>query len=285
MLLVDYMSYFKMNHVPFASNISTDYLLQTELSNVNMNKMLMVVQNKSFAVLTGEPGSGKSTFLRMLSQKLNPENYLVLYVSMSSATPRWLYSVPLEMMGIKPHLYLNDVRRQFHRELQKQRELTGRQVVMIVDEAHLLGIGNHARKYELLEEIRFLLNSESYDSGSPLALILAGQTELWESLKLDRCKAITQRIMYVCQTLNLRADQVGPYIAKHLLWSGTKDNLFSSEAIEAIAELSGGSPRIINKICTHALNYACLRQKDIVNSETAINAAMNEVIECMLKNK
>ena len=47
---------------------------------------------------------------------------------------------------------------------------------------------------ETLEEFRFLLNYR-FDSMSPLALILVGQTELWdEKLRLQRYAAIRQRI-------------------------------------------------------------------------------------------
>ena len=59
--------------------------------------------------------------------------------------------------------------------------------VCVVDESHLLS-------FEMLEEIRFLLNMK-FDSMSPMALILAGQPELWERrLILQKCEAIHQRI-------------------------------------------------------------------------------------------
>jgi len=47
------------------------------------------------------------------------------------------------------------------------------QPVVVVDEAHLLD-------REMLEEVRFLLNFRM-DAQSPMALILVGQSELWEN--------------------------------------------------------------------------------------------------------
>jgi type II secretory pathway predicted ATPase ExeA len=58
--------------------------------------------------------------------------------------------------------------------------------VVVVDEAHLLD-------REMLEEVRFLLNFRM-DAMSPMALILVGQTELWEKLQLQSYAAIRQRI-------------------------------------------------------------------------------------------
>ncbi len=141
------------------------------------------------------------------------------------------------------------------------------------------------RRYDLLEEIRFLLNGEKYDSGSPLTLVLAGQPELWDTLRLDRCRAITQRIVYVCRTGNLPRDQVGSYIAAHLRWAGVQDLLFSSEAVDHIAGLSEGLPRLINKICLHSLSYAALEKRKTVDITTADRAARNEVVEVMLKEE
>ena len=48
-----------------------------------------------------------------------------------------------------------------------------KRVVCVLDEAHLLD-------KEMLEEFRLMLNYY-FDSESPIALVLCGQTELWES--------------------------------------------------------------------------------------------------------
>mgnify|MGYP004486432521 CR=1 FL=1 len=50
-----------------------------------------------------------------------------------------------------------------------------RRLVVIADESHLLS-------RDMLEEIRFLLNYRM-DSENPLALILSGQSELWDKLQ------------------------------------------------------------------------------------------------------
>ena len=66
-----------------------------------------------------------------------------------------------------------------------------KRVVCVLDEAHLLD-------KEMLEEFRFLLNYR-FDSESPMALVLVGQTELWNNkLKLQRYAAIRQRIDMYC---------------------------------------------------------------------------------------
>ncbi|MFR2340222.1 MAG: AAA family ATPase [Mediterraneibacter gnavus] len=80
-------------------------------------------------------------------------------------------------------LYRGDSKRQLQQEIEVIRGVQRKKVVCILDEAHLL-------EKETLEEFRFLLNYR-FDSMSPMALVLVGQTELWENkLKLQRYAAI-----------------------------------------------------------------------------------------------
>jgi type II secretory pathway predicted ATPase ExeA len=280
--LNDFMNFFSMERMPFTNNIGTEFLFQNSMQDDIKHKLRLTVESNSFALLTGQPGTGKSTALRSFTSTLSPEQYCVFYVSISNASPRWLYSVPLESLGIKAHLYVNDARKQFHEELKTQINTYKRKVVMIIDEAHLLT--QSYRKYAILEEIRFLLNGDPYDSGSLLSLILTGQTEICQTLQDDRCKAITQRIVYICQTRPLLEEQVGPYIAAHLRWAKVTDRIFTPEAVKTIARLSEGYPRLINKLCIHALNYAGLNSEKTVNEHHVELAAKNEVIDVILKN-
>ncbi len=135
MEISDFTPHFGMSRMPFTNQIGTEALLETEPIRAGLNKLGMAVQSNSFAVVTGEPGTGKSTFLRKFSSTLPPDDFMVLYVSMSNITPRWLYSVPLSMLGIKPHMYVNDARRQFHEQIEIQLKSYRKKVVMIIDEA------------------------------------------------------------------------------------------------------------------------------------------------------
>lgn len=282
MISTDLLDYFKMEYAPFTNNIDTGFLYQTDIFRGACLKLNMAIENNSFALLTGVPGTGKSTLLRYFTSQLNEEKHTVMYVSLSNATPRWMYIAPLNQMGVKSKYYVNDARLQLHREIETLRKTHGKKVILIFDEAHLLA--NKYSKFSLLEEIRFLLNGNSYDSGSPLTLILSGQKEILSVLKTDKCKAITQRIMYFSSTQNLTNEQVGSYIGSHLKWSRCPDNPFEYRAVEKIGDLSGGNPRLINKICMHALSYTCLKREEKVTEATVTEVANNEVIDLILKN-
>ena len=82
--------------------------------------------------------------------------------------------------------YRGDAKRQLQKALAELKTMRRNTPVIIVDEAHLLS-------REMLEEIRFLLNLRM-DSYNALSLILTGQTELRETLKLQVNEAISQRV-------------------------------------------------------------------------------------------
>jgi general secretion pathway protein A len=67
----------------------------------------------------------------------------------------------------------------------------------------------------MLEEVRFLLNFKM-DAQSPMALILVGQSELWDRLRLQSYAAIRQRIDIQFRLGHFDRAQVGEYVSKHI---------------------------------------------------------------------
>lgn len=133
-----------------------------------------------------------------------------------------------------------------------------KKVVCILDEAHLL-------EKETLEEFRFLLNYR-FDSMSPMAVVLVGQTELWENkLKLQRYAAIRQRIDMYCTLLHLDRSETEQYIASHMAYSGCKQEIFTTKALDEIQKASAGIPRMINRVCEKSLMYAFQNQKRLID--------------------
>ena len=155
------------------------------------------------------------------------------------------------------------------KEMEIMKGVHGLLPVVIVDEAHLLD-------REMLEEIRFLLNFKM-DSISPMALILAGQPELWKKLKLQSYAAIRQRIDIQCGVGHMDRHQTAGYIKTHLNFAGCDKDIFSDSAIDDIFRYSGGISRLINKACTSSLIYGAQNRKSIIDDRM-----VGLVIECEL---
>ena len=93
------------------------------------------------------------------------------------------------------------------------------------------------------------------DAQSPMALILVGQSELWDRLRLQSFAAIRQRIDIQFKLGHYDRAQIGEYVARHLKYSGVDQQFFSDGALDEIHRFSGGAARLINKLCTHCLLY------------------------------
>ena len=118
--------------------------------------------------------------------------------------------------------------------------------------------------YNGLEEIRFLMNYKM-DSENPLALILAGQTELWDKLKMQAYRAIRHRIDIQCFMMPYDFAQTKAYIEKQLAYAGHPNPIFSEDALQRIFEFSSGVPRLINRACTQALIYAYQNRRAVID--------------------
>ena len=177
-----YETFFEMQNTPFSKAVPSSELYESPAMADALGRLAYTADRQLFAVVTADAGCGKSTLIRRFADSLPREEYLLLYLSDSKLTPRWFYKGMLDQLGIESRFYRGDAKRQLQKEVEIIRGVQKKKVVCILDEAHLL-------EKETIEEFRFLLNYR-FDSMSPLALVLVGQTELWDKLRLQRYAAV-----------------------------------------------------------------------------------------------
>ena len=110
-----------------------------------------------------------------------------------------------------------------------------------------------------------------------MALILAGQTELWAKLKLQSYAAIRQRIDIQCGIGHMDRNQTTEYIRSHLDFAGCEKDIFSEAAVDDIFQFSSGISRLVNKACTSSLLYGAQNRKSIIDDRM-----VKLVVECEL---
>lgn len=252
-----YEPFFEMKNTPFVRNVPTEKLYESPAMAEALSRLAYAADKQLFATMTADAGCGKSTLIRKYVASLPKDEYILLYLSDSKLTPRWFYKGMLDQLGIEAKFYRGDAKRQLQKEIEIIRGVQGKKVVCILDEAHLL-------EKETIEEFRFLLNYR-FDSESPLSLILVGQSELWDKLKLQRYAAVRQRINISCVIPHLDRAETERYIASHLDYAEGRKDIFTDKAVDEIFRESTGIPRRINHICEGCLMYASQQNKRLID--------------------
>ncbi len=253
-----YESFFGMKHTPFSRNVPADALYEPPAVQKTLGRLRYVADRQLFAVVTADAGCGKSTLIRKFAESLPHDQYLFLYLFDSKLTPRWLYRGMLDQLGLEARFYRGDSKRQMQKQVEIIRTLEHKKVVCVLDEEHFL-------EKETLEEFRFLLNYR-FDSMSLMALILVGQSELWdEKLRLQRYAAIRQRIDMNCVLPHLDRSETEEYIHSHLRYAEGAEDIFADKAMDVTFQNSGGIMRVINRICEKSLMYAFQQHKRLID--------------------
>ncbi|MBG9654261.1 ExeA family protein [Cytobacillus firmus] len=261
--------FYGMEQTPFSRDIPASSLYDSSMMQEILGRLKYTADKQLFAVLTGDCGTGKTTTIRKFVDRLDNGKFQVLYLSDSKLTPRHFYKGLLEQLGSEAKFYRGDAKRQLHREIELMRGIRGIQPVCVVDEAHLLD-------REMLEEVRFLLNFKM-DAQSPMALILVGQSELWDRLRLQSFAAIRQRIDIQFKLGHFDRAQVGEYVERHLQYAGVDQQIFSDGALDEIHLFSGGAARLINKLCTHSLLYGAQNGRRIIDDHMIKHVIQGEL--------
>ncbi|HEY5595223.1 MAG TPA: peptidoglycan-binding protein, partial [Nitrospiria bacterium] len=126
---------------------------------------------------------------------------------------------------------------------------------------------------ECLEEIRMLSNLET-EKEKLLQILLIGQPELREKLRLQDLRQLNQRIAIRHQIDPLDPDETRDYVACRLRVAGGRERvLFTPKALEKIHRHSGGIPRLVNILCDKALLAAYAQESRVVDDAAVARAA------------
>jgi len=267
-----YKNFYGMIHTPFVRDIPVKYLFESAAMSETVCRILFAADKQLFVVVTSDSGCGKTTVIRRINEELSKDDYVLLYLSDSKLTPRWFYKGMLDQLGLESKFYRGDAKRQLQKEIEMLRKVEHKKVVCVLDEAHLL-------EKETIEEFRFLLNYR-FDSMSPMALVLVGQTELWEEkLKMKRYAAVRQRIDISCVIPHLDRADTKKYIDSHIKYAGCDHDIFSDLAIDEIFKVSSGILRQINRICEKSLMYGAQQNKRIIDDHIVKYVAEHEMLK------
>jgi general secretion pathway protein A len=263
-----YTSFFGLGEKPFAITPDPRYLFMSERHAEALAHLLYGVNEAGgFIQLTGEVGTGKTTIVRSLLERM-PGHADVAVILNPQLTPLQFVLTICEELGIfvrdQDAASIKDLVDILNKRL-LEAHAKGRRVVVIVDEAQNLSP-------ETLEQVRLLTNLET-PSQKLLQIILIGQPELREVLDRVELRQLAQRITGRYHLDPLSRAETAAYVNHRLKVAGGNGEFFSPAALREVHRLSGGVPRIINVICDRALLGAFTRESHRIGPPLVRDAA------------
>jgi len=254
-----YKSYFGLKENPFNVNPDPRYLYLTKQIEEALTGLMYGIQTrKGFITLTGEVGTGKTTLVNRLLDWLRQRRTRTAFLFNSRMNTSHLFDFILAEFEIVCESRTKSQQLMRLNQWLLERYRAGETAVLIIDEAQNLS-------YPVLEEIRMLTNLET-STEKLLQIVLSGQPELEEKLKLPQLRQLKQRITLRCKTAPLTKEQTHAYIAERLRIAGTSgEQIFSPEAMDTVHMYSLGIPRVVNLLCEHALINTYVEQERVVS--------------------
>jgi general secretion pathway protein A len=262
-----YKSFFGLKESPFNANPDPRFLYLTNQVEEALTGLMYGIQTrKGFITLTGEVGTGKTTLVNRLLDWLHHRRARTAFLFNSRMNTNQLFDFILAEFDIPcdSRSKSQQLMKLNHWLLDRYR--AGETVVLILDEAQNL-------TFPVLEEVRLLTNLET-STDKLLQIVLSGQPELEDKLKLPELRQLRQRIMLRCKTTPLTKEQTHDYILKRLKIAGAGDEpIFSPEAMDAVHIYSLGIPRVVNLLCEHSLVNAYVDQQRPIKQKVVEDVA------------
>lgn len=225
-------SYFGLTQDPFS--LSDIQLLEHQQE---IHDTLRVhSQQGGLCLVVGRPGTGKSVIKESL-RRLPEKDYLVATVARTLHTYTNTIKILCEAFRIE---FENSAFKCERKLIQQAFALnrSGKMLVTVIDDAHLMQIEN-------LRKLRLLLE----DFPKNHNLILIGQVELLANLDLGVNQDIKSRVTYSVIARRLRDDVMRQFIERQLDRIGLGHNTFTSGAMELIVRTADGVLRRCRNLC------------------------------------
>jgi len=260
-----YEKYYGLRTPPFSLVPDPGFLFLSQKHKMALSLLEYgLLNHASFTVITGEPGTGKTTLLNTILDRSERQVTLGVlshtHVGLGSLLPWVLMTFGLDGKGLDSvELYRAFASFVAHEHSRHRR------VVLVVDEAQNLGSA-------MLEELRLLSNLND-GRRRTLQIILCGQPALRVLLRRSELVQLAQRIAVDYHLEPLGERETPEYIRHRIAVAGGPVTLLTDLACRAVHRLTGGNPRLINQVCDISLTYGFAEQTLWITAAIVIKAS------------
>ncbi len=211
-------------------------------------------RGEGFVVVTGQPGTGKSTLIEDLFADLKGKplvraKLVSTQVEADELLRMVAYAFGVEAVNLDKATLLARLT-----DVLVRNRRTRRGALLVVDEAQDLAPG-------ALEELRLLTNLQEH-STPLLQIFLVGQQGLRDVIRRRNMEQLHQRIIAACHLEPLATEETREYVEHRLVCAGWEgDPCISDAAYYIIHQFTDGVPRRINLVCSRLLLHGSVEEK------------------------
>ncbi|MGH7853733.1 MAG: ExeA family protein [Candidatus Binatia bacterium] len=224
-------------------------------SNLRIQETLTTIRygieaRKGLIVVTGAPGTGKSTLLRKAATSLAANITCVFQsdprVSFPDILRLILRHLGSDQSDEEESAMVRSCRLQLRSRLDQ-----GQIVALFLDNAHQFP----DRTLRYITQ-NFLTGSAEDPDGTLIQVVLAGRAELRRKLSQATLTPLRRRRPIVCELQPLNSGEIAAFIEQGLKTSNRPAEIFDERAVKRITLYANGNPGAVKSICQRALQLA-----------------------------
>jgi type II secretory pathway predicted ATPase ExeA len=245
--------HFSLGSMPFIQRTKIPF--ENDSYSRNLVLLSPVFFSRQLVVVTGMPGSGKSSLLFYAVNELDPSSFRICHVELSNPNKKALYKALAVKLGLTPAYNADDIKLQIINFFSEENE-QGKFNCAIIDEAHTLSI-------PMIDELRSF-----YDEGANFSLILSGLPPLLSrTMNLSVNQPMKQRINLTIELEPMTPAQSMDYVKHQLDVSRARNPVFDNSCYPIIHSITSGIPRRINQLCYRALIQLYIENRPIITGD------------------
>lgn len=245
--------HFKLSKIPFLKRSRAPFAYESFQENLSF--LSTVFYSRQVAVISGPPGSGKSSLIYYALNDLDPAEFRVVCCELSNPSKGAFYKTLATKMGLDPAFRADDVKLQIINFFNEE-NAQGKFNCVIADEAHSFSI-------DMIDELRSF-----YDEGKNFSLILSGLPALINrKLNLSLTIPMKQRVSLFLECSGFSLNELQEYIQHQLQEANVKNPIIDDNCFPILHSETSGIARKVNQACYGAILEAYKQKKSIINEE------------------
>lgn len=241
-----FLSYYQLERNPFGKYVEEKNIYSSEDAKEAQARIEYAVEIDGIALITGEPGTGKTTVVRKYMDELDADLYKLIYLSAGNYKVFDFYHALCDSLNIPTERCQRiNMFSRIQNEFVRMQEEDRVKPIVIIDDAHMLSA-------KVIEEFKIFYDFD-FDSRCYVSLVMMGNQGIRDMIKQIKFESLRDRIVTNYDMKGLTDDETAEYVRSRLECCGGNPEMFSRQVTNAINLAGRSNCRRINSIVTGML--------------------------------